>query len=136
MTTNRSEGTDRGAPASAESRLRELATTAGTTQCPVLNGPLRASGLDDRTDALVRLAALIASGAPSTAYRRPVDAAHAGGATDDEIIGTMIAVASTVGLSRVIAATAGLGLGLRYDIESALERLDGPSPAPVPPADG
>jgi alkylhydroperoxidase/carboxymuconolactone decarboxylase family protein YurZ len=82
------------------------------------------SGLDARADALVRLAALVAMGAPSAAYHGIVDAARAGGATDEEIIGTMIAVASTVGLSRVVPATTGLALGLGYDIDAALERLD------------
>jgi alkylhydroperoxidase/carboxymuconolactone decarboxylase family protein YurZ len=122
-----------------EARLRELAKTAGATHFSVLDGPLPGvvpSGLDERADALVRLAALVAMRAPAAPYRGVVDAALAGGATVEEVIGTMVAVASTVGLSRVVPATEGLALGLGYDIEAALERLDKPAPKRRPPPDG
>ena len=89
------------------------------------------SGLDDRTDALVRLAALVAMGGSATSYLCTVDAARDGGATDEEIIGTMIAVAPTIGLSRLVSATVGLALALGYDIDAALECLD-PASEPRP----
>jgi alkylhydroperoxidase/carboxymuconolactone decarboxylase family protein YurZ len=122
-----------------EHRLRELAATAGAIRSSAIDGPLPGivpSGLDARADALVRLAALVAMRAPASSYRGIVDAALAGGATVEEVIGTMIAVASTVGLSRVVPATEGLALGLGYDIEAALERLDKPPPIRRPPPDG
>jgi hypothetical protein len=137
-TASRSRG-DRAASAVVEARLRELATTAGATRSPALDGALPglpAPCLDERADALVRLAALVAMRAPATSYRGVVDAALAGGATVEEVIGTMIAVASTVGLSRVVPATEGLALGLGYDIEAALERLEEPPPNRRPPPDG
>jgi hypothetical protein len=136
--TSRPRG-DREASATVEARLRELATTAGATRSSALDGPLPGIGpscLDERADALVRLAALVAMRAPATSYRGVVDVALAGGATVEEVIGTMIAVASTVGLSRVVPATEGLALGLGYDIEAALERHDKPPPKRRPPPDG
>jgi hypothetical protein len=82
--------------------------------------------LDDRTDALVRLAALIAMAAPAGAYRFAVEGGRHAGVTDAEVIGTMIAVAPTVGLARLIRGAAGLSLALGYDVDAALERSDEP----------
>jgi hypothetical protein len=70
------------------------------------------------------LAALVAMRAPATAYRDTVEAALDGGAREEEVIGTLVAVAATVGLSRVVSATVALGLALGYDIDAALEELD------------
>jgi alkylhydroperoxidase/carboxymuconolactone decarboxylase family protein YurZ len=139
MTTTSSPRGDREGSVIVEARLRELAKTAGATHSSALDGALPGvvpSGLDERADALVRLAALVAMRAPAAPYRGVVDAALAGGATVEEVIGTMIAVASTVGLSRVVPATEGLALGLGYDIDAALERLDRPPPKRRPPPDG
>jgi alkylhydroperoxidase/carboxymuconolactone decarboxylase family protein YurZ len=127
MTTTSRQQRDPGASGHVEARLRELATTAVATRHPVLDGPspvIMPCGLDERVDALVRLAAMVAMRASATSYRGIIDAALARGATTDEIIGTMISVASTVGLSRVVPATEGLALGLGYDIDAALERVD------------
>jgi hypothetical protein len=74
--------------------------------------------------------------APAAAYPDIVGGALAGGATAEEIIGTMVSVASTVGISRVVPATAGLALGLGYDIDAALERRDELAPPLGPPRDG
>ena len=78
-------------------------------------------GLDDRTRALVRLGALVATGAAPASYQRQVAEALAAGATDEEVIDTLIAVSSTVGLAHVVAASVGLALGLGYDVEAAFE---------------
>jgi alkylhydroperoxidase/carboxymuconolactone decarboxylase family protein YurZ len=87
--------------------------------------------LDDRTAALVGVAALVAVGAPPGAYPASVEAALAAGATVDDVVGTLVAVAPIVGLVRLVAATAPLALALGYDTDDALERLDrGPVPGP------
>jgi alkylhydroperoxidase/carboxymuconolactone decarboxylase family protein YurZ len=106
--------------------LRRIASSDEAVLAVVTGPPsqLASVGLDDRTDALVRLAALVAMAAPATAYRSVVDAARHAGATDAEVIGTMIAVAPTVGLARLIPAAAGVSLALDYDVEAALERPD------------
>ena len=43
----------------------------------------------------------------------------------------MIAVASTVGLARLVSASPRVALGLGYDVEAAFERLDPVDPRPV-----
>jgi alkylhydroperoxidase/carboxymuconolactone decarboxylase family protein YurZ len=112
--------------APAEARLRDLAGACSRFGSPGPDAPLLPDPLDERTAGLVRLAALVASGAPTAAYQCAVGAALAGGATVEEVVGTMAAVAPTVGLSRLVAATAGLSLALGYDIDAHLECLDAP----------
>jgi 4-carboxymuconolactone decarboxylase len=65
---------------------------------------IESSGLDPRTHALVRIASLIALGAPSASYAWQVSLALESGATVDEIAGVLVAVAPTAGLPRVVAA--------------------------------
>jgi hypothetical protein len=69
----------------------------------------------------------MALGGPATSYRCAVDAARVSGATDQEVVGTMIAVAPSVGLSRLISATVAVGLAVGYDIDAALESRDPPA---------
>ncbi len=79
------------------------------------------SRLDSKTHALVRLAALIAGDAAPSSYQSSVDAALVDGASIDEIVGTLIAVAPLVGLARAVSAAPELALALGYDVEAALE---------------
>ena len=81
----------------------------------------RPGALDDRTRALVRVAALVATGGGLTSYKREVAGALASGATAGDVVGTLVAVAPTVGVASVVSAAAGLALGLGYDVERALE---------------
>jgi alkylhydroperoxidase/carboxymuconolactone decarboxylase family protein YurZ len=84
--------------------------------------PRTECALDPRTQALVRLVALVALDAAPASYGWSVDAALAAGATVDEIVGTLIAVAPVVGMARVVAAAPALASAIGYDIDSALER--------------
>jgi 4-carboxymuconolactone decarboxylase len=86
----------------------------------------RAHGPDPRTAALARLAAAVALGASPASYQRYVDEARAAGASDDDLVGTIHAVASIVGVPRIVAAAPGLALALGYDVDAALEEADGP----------
>ena len=61
-------------------------------------------GLDRRTLGLVKVAALIALGAPPAAYGWQVRSAIEAGATPEDILDVLIAVAPQVGGPRVIAA--------------------------------
>jgi alkylhydroperoxidase/carboxymuconolactone decarboxylase family protein YurZ len=63
-----------------------------------------ATGLDARTFGLVKLAALIALDAPPASYAWQVANALAGGATAEDILGVLRAVAPQVGGPRIIAA--------------------------------
>lgn len=84
-----------------------------------------ASGLDQRTHALVNLAALIALGAAGASYQANVEGAFAAGATANDIVGTLIAVAPMVGVARVVSAVPKLALPIGYDIDAALEAFNG-----------
>ncbi len=76
--------------------------------------------LDERTHALVRLGALISLGASTTSYRCAVERAYAAGATEEDILGALSAVAPAAGLARAVAAAPGLALALGYDVEDDL----------------
>ena len=80
--------------------------------------------LSPKTHALVRLAALLALGAAPVSYQWNVGAALDAGATPDEILGTMIAVAPISGIARVVQATPDVALQLGYDLDAAFEELD------------
>src|SRR5512144_587762 len=84
-----------------------------------------ASGLDQKTHALLRLAASLAVDAAPSSYQSIVETAQASGASVDEIVGCLIAVASTVGLARVVSAAPELALALGYDVDAALEARGG-----------
>jgi 4-carboxymuconolactone decarboxylase len=83
-----------------------------------------ASALDERTVALVRIAASIALDAPSASFQHAVALALAAGATRDEIVATLEAVTPVTGTLRVVAAAPKIALALGYDVEQALEQLD------------
>jgi alkylhydroperoxidase/carboxymuconolactone decarboxylase family protein YurZ len=77
--------------------------------------------LDARTEALLRIGALIAVDAPASAYRSEVEAATRAGARMDDLLAVLLAVAGTVGSARVFAAAPRLALAAGYDAEAALE---------------
>ena len=85
---------------------------------------LESSGLDPKTHALVRLGALLAIGAAPVSFHSNVEAALAAGATDDEILGALIAVAPVIGLAKVVSATPNVALPMGYDIDTALEGIE------------
>ena len=80
-----------------------------------------ASHLDPKTHALLRLAASLAIDAAPSSYQSSVGVALAAGASIDEIVGSLIAVAPTIGLARVVSAAPELALALGYDVDAALE---------------
>jgi 4-carboxymuconolactone decarboxylase len=86
---------------------------------------VQVSQLDAKTHALVRLGASLAIDAAPSSYQSAVEPALAAGASIDEIVGTLIAVAPTVGLARVVSAAPELALALGYDVDVAIETLDG-----------
>jgi 4-carboxymuconolactone decarboxylase len=82
---------------------------------------IEASGLDVRTHALVRLAAVVAAGGTGDAYDCYVTAALDQGVTLDEIAGVLIALLPTVGPAGITQAAPHL-LG-------AIGRITGGQPA-------
>jgi alkylhydroperoxidase/carboxymuconolactone decarboxylase family protein YurZ len=80
-----------------------------------------ASHLDDKTQALVRVAAMVALDAAPPSYMQAIESARAAFASDEEIVGCLIAVLPVVGVARVVSAAPKIGLALGYDVEAALE---------------
>jgi alkylhydroperoxidase/carboxymuconolactone decarboxylase family protein YurZ len=77
--------------------------------------------LDERTEALVRVAVLVALDAPVSAYHTAVGAAVLAGVSLDDLVATLFAVAGSVGSARVISAAPRLALAAGYDVDVALE---------------
>ncbi len=70
------------------------------------------SGLDPRTFALVKIAALIAVDAPPASYLWQVSNALEAGATPQDLIGVLLAVTPQVGGPRAVAAAPELMVAL------------------------
>lgn len=96
----------------ARSDEREIEQMIGLRQ-----GLKDVTQLDDRSFALVKIAALIAVDAPPASYMWQIGNAIAEGVTPEEVLGTMWAVAPQVGGPRVISAAPEimLALGLALD---------------------
>lgn len=85
---------------------------------------LRAIRLDPRTEALLRVGALVALDAPPSSYRTAVDAAMIAGATIEDLLAVLVAVAGPVGSARVVSAAPRIALAAGYDVEAALEEME------------
>ena len=83
-----------------------------------------ASALDERTAALVRVAATLAADAALPSIQHAVALALAAGATNGEIVATLDAVTPVTGTARVVRCAPKLALALGYDVEEALGTLD------------
>jgi 4-carboxymuconolactone decarboxylase len=80
---------------------------------------LALSGLDGRTFALVKIAALVALDSPPASYAWQVPNALAEGATPEDITGVLRAVAPQVGGPRVVAAAPEIMLALGLELPEA-----------------
>jgi alkylhydroperoxidase/carboxymuconolactone decarboxylase family protein YurZ len=79
------------------------------------------STLDARTFALVKIAALIALDAPPASYAWQVGNALGEGASPDDILGVLLAVAPQVGGPRVVAAAPELMVALGLALPESAE---------------
>ena len=77
--------------------------------------------LDPRTEALVRIGALIALDAPPASFRCAVEDAQRVGARQEDLLATLMAVAGIVGTPRIVSAAPRIALAAGYDVEAALE---------------
>jgi 4-carboxymuconolactone decarboxylase len=88
--------------------------------------PAGISALDAKTVALLRLAALVATGSSSVCLEWSTTRALAAGASEDEIAEVLLAIAPVAGLGRAVAAAPEVATALGYDIDAALlEEPDG-----------
>ena len=94
-------------------------------QAGLVLGLARASALDAKTAARLRLGAAVAIGSPGVCLEWSTGRALAAGATEDEIADILVAIAPVTGLSRVVAAAPEIAIALGYDVEAALEEPDG-----------
>jgi len=103
-----------------------------STDTPVLDllgsmtaASLEATSLDVQSIAMVRLAALVASGAPAASYAVNLQAAGDVGLDAEDVRGVLTAIAPIVGTSRVAAATGRIVLALGVAIEVARAEMAG-----------
>jgi hypothetical protein len=101
-------------------RLIEAMADIGRND-PAVQGDVIMHRLDARTEALLRIGALIAVDAPPSSYRAAVEAAQRAGARFEDLFAVLIAVAGCVGSARVISAAPRIALAAGYDVESAFE---------------
>jgi alkylhydroperoxidase/carboxymuconolactone decarboxylase family protein YurZ len=101
----------------AEELLRRLALNDERSVGSVLAGGSPAGtdvALIPKVDLLVRLGALVAVGAATASLRHTVEEALDAGATEDEIVGVLVAVAPTVGLARIVDTAPKLATAIGY----------------------
>jgi 4-carboxymuconolactone decarboxylase len=94
-----------------EDLLRRLALNDEHALASVLGARVGVSDrweLDSKNQALAQLAALVSVGADAASYDWAVTAALAVGATEEQIIGMLLAVAPIVGVARVNSAAAAI----------------------------
>jgi alkylhydroperoxidase/carboxymuconolactone decarboxylase family protein YurZ len=77
------------------------------------------SGLDPKVQALVGLGALLSVDAATVSVRVVVDLAYRAGASEDEIVGVLLAIAPAVGNARTVAVAPRLAVALGYDVEDS-----------------
>lgn len=87
-------------------------------------GRLSTDSIDARTRALACVGAALACGAPASTLRWLSNRARSEGATTDEIVATLFAVAPVVGTARLVTVAPDLAAAVGYDIHLALERAD------------
>jgi hypothetical protein len=112
--------------ASSEEVLRRL-TIGDPTFCRRLmsaqpDQPVLA--LDPRSMALVRLCGSITAGRGGHLLVRRVEEALVAGLDFDDIVASLLALAPTLGVDRLVAIAPDVARALGYDIDAALEQLE------------
>jgi 4-carboxymuconolactone decarboxylase len=77
------------------------------------------SALDPKTQALVGLGALLSVDPATVSVRLGVELADRAGASEEEIVGVLLAIAPVVGHARTVAVAPRLALALGYDVDDA-----------------
>ena len=74
--------------------------------------------LTPKVELLVQLAAFLAVGAATPLLRETAAQASAEGATENEIVGVLVAVGPAVGVASLVAAAPRLAMAVGYDLEN------------------
>jgi len=109
-----------------ETLLRRLALSDERLIGEILDHATNAelSGLDAKTHALARVAADVALNASAASYQCSVNAAFAAGATDEEVVGVLVAAAPEIGMANVVSLAPTFAAAIGYDVEAAFETGD------------
>ena len=83
------------------------------------------SALDAKTASLLQVGVSVALGSPAVSLEWSAARALAAGASEDQVVDVLLAIAPVAGLDRVVAAAPYLGSALGYDIAAALEEPNG-----------
>ena len=81
--------------------------------------------LDARSLALLHLGAAVMAGSSDRLWQQRVSDALDSGLSFDQIVDALTALAPTVGIDRVVAIAPDLARALGYDVDAALEILNG-----------
>jgi 4-carboxymuconolactone decarboxylase len=103
-----------------EELLRRLAVHDEVVLESVLGAYISAvggSGLDTKTGGLVRLAGCVASQASPQSYEWSVTASIEAGATLEEVVGVLVALAPVIGVCRVNRAAGDIATAIGLEIE-------------------
>ena len=79
--------------------------------------------LDDRTKRLVDLAALITVGSGQAGIAAAVTAALGAGASEDDIVETLLSITPAVGSGRVVSCAPLVAAAIGYDLDVEYEEL-------------
>lgn len=95
-------------------RLAGISETGTSDNSAVTN-------LDPHTRSLVLIGAAVCTNAPTKTFQFLVTSATEAGATPEEVLGVLLAVAPTAGEARVVTAAPRIAMALGYDIDAAFE---------------
>ena len=79
--------------------------------------------IGERTQAIARVAAIIAKDGSVQTFRWTIGDALGLGVTPDEIVGLMLAIAPLIGVAEIVNTAPKVALALDYDLDEALETL-------------
>jgi alkylhydroperoxidase/carboxymuconolactone decarboxylase family protein YurZ len=99
--------------------LRRLTISDEKALNRVMSGSVERVMLDERTSALIGIAALLATDAAEASYQSAVETARAAGVDDDEILQVALALAPIIGLARTGVAVPHLLASLGYEVDTA-----------------
>jgi 4-carboxymuconolactone decarboxylase len=80
--------------------------------------------VDASTTALMRLAALVAIGHAGPLLGEAVSDALDAGVDGDAVVGSLLALAPTLGVNHLVAAAPAVAVALGYDLDASFESLD------------
>jgi alkylhydroperoxidase/carboxymuconolactone decarboxylase family protein YurZ len=103
--------------AEVEQLMKRLAEAADTQR----HRTPETTYLDPRTRALVAIGAAACTDAPTKTFQVLVGSALQAGATSEEVVGALLAVAPAAGEARVVTVAPKIALALGYDVDAAFE---------------